>query len=104
MEEKDLITRQEHEEFVRRMDEANNRQSKRLEIVEKDVRQIGSLTTAVEKLAMSMENMVREQMKQGERLDQLENRDGEMWRKVTSYIVTAVVGAVVCYIMTRLGM
>lgn len=104
MEEKDLITRQEHEEFVRRMDEANNRQSKRLEIVEKDVRQIGSLTTAVEKLAMSMENMVREQMKQGERLDQLESRDGEMWRKVTSYIVTAVVGAVVCYIMTRLGM
>lgn len=104
MDEKDLITRQEHEEFVRRMDEANNRQSKRLEIVEKDVRQIGSLTTAVEKLAMSMENMVREQMKQGERLDQLESRDGEMWRKVTSYIVTAVVGAVVCYIMTRIGM
>lgn len=104
MEEKYLITRQEHEEFVRRMDEANNRQSKRLEIVEKDVRQIGSLTTAVEKLAFSMENMVREQMKQGERLDQLESRDGEMWRKVTSYIVTAVVGAVVCYIMTRIGM
>lgn len=104
MDEKDFITRQEHNEFVLRMDEANSRQSKRLEIVEKDVRQIGSLTTAVEKLAMSMENMVREQMKQGERLDQLESRDGEMWRKVTSYIVTAVVGAVVCYIMTRLGM
>lgn len=104
MDEKDLITRKEHEEFVRRMDEANNRQSKRLEIVEKDVRQIGSLTTAVEKLAFSMENMVREQMKQGERLDQLESRDGEMWRKVTSYVVTAVVGAVVCYIMTRIGM
>lgn len=104
MDEKDLITRKEHEEFVRRMDEANGRQSKRLEIVEKDVRQIGSLTTAVEKLAFSMENMVREQMKQGERLDQLESRDGEMWRKVTSYIVTAVVGAVVCYIMTRIGM
>lgn len=104
MDEKDLITRKEHEEFVRRMDEANSRQSKRLEIVEKDVRQIGSLTTAVEKLAFSMENMVREQMKQGERLDQLESRDGEMWRKVTSYIVTAIVGAVVCYIMTRIGM
>lgn len=104
MDEKDLITRKEHEEFVRRMDEANGRQSKRLEIVEADVRQIGSLTTAVEKLAFSMENMVREQMKQGERLDELESRDGEMWRKVTSYIVTAVVGAVVCYIMTRIGM
>lgn len=104
MDEKDLITRKEYEEFVRRMDEANSRQSKRLEIVEKDVRQINTLTTAVEKLAMSMENMVKEQLRQGQRLDELEGRDGEMWRKVTSYIVTAVVGAVVCYIMTRIGM
>lgn len=104
MDEKDLITRKEHEEFVRRIDEANHRQSKRIEILEADVRQIGTLTTAVEKLAFSMENMVREQMKQGERLDELESRDGEMWRKVTSYIITAVVGAVVCYIMTRIGM
>lgn len=104
MEEKDLITRKEHEEFVRRMDEANSRQSKRLEILETDVRQIGTLTTAVEKLAFSMENMVREQMKQGERLNELESRDGKMWRKVTSYIITAVVGAVVCYILAKIGM
>lgn len=104
MEEKDLITRQEHEEFVRRMDEANSRQSKRLDIVESDVKQIGSLTTAVEKLAMSMENMVREQIKQGERLDELESRDGKMWRTVTSYIITAIAGAVVCYIMAKVGM
>ena len=39
------ITRAEHEEFVRRMDEANHRQSKRIEIVEKEVKQIGELTT-----------------------------------------------------------
>lgn len=104
MDEKDLITRKEHEEFVRRMDEANHRQSKRLDLVENDVRQIGTLTTSVEKLALSMENMAREQVKQGQKLDELESRDGKMWRKVTSYIITAVVGAVVCYIMTRIGM
>lgn len=104
MDGKDLITRQEHDEFVRRMDEANRRQSKRLDIVENDVKQIGSLTTAVEKLALSMENMVREQIKQGERLNELESRDGNMWRKVTSYIITAIVGAVVCYMMAKAGM
>lgn len=104
MDEKDLITRYEHDEFVHRMDEANHRQSKRIEILEADVRQIGSLTTAVEKLAFSMENMVREQMKQGERLDELESRDGKMWRTVTSYIITAIAGAVVCYIMAKVGM
>ncbi len=104
MDEQQFVTRKEHEEFVRRMDEANHRQSKRLDLVESDVRQIGTLTTAVEKLAMSMENMAKEQLKQGQKLDELESRDGKMWRKVTSYIITAIVGAVVCYILSKIGM
>ena len=98
------ITRAEHEEFVRRMDEANHRQSKRIEIVEKEVKQIGELTTSIEKLALSMENMVKEQVSQGKRLEELENRDGEMWRKVTGYIITAIVGILIGFIFKQIGM
>lgn len=98
------ITRAEHEEFVRRMDEANHRQSKRIEIVEKEVKQIGELTTSIEKLALSMENMVKEQANQGKRLEELENRDGEMWRKVTGYLITAVVGILIGFIFKQIGM
>jgi hypothetical protein len=36
-------------------------------------------------------------------LEILEARDGEKWRRVASHVVTAVVGAVVCYLMTQLG-
>lgn len=98
------ITRAEHEEFVRRMDEANHRQSKRIEIVEKEVKQIGELTTSIEKLALSMENMVKEQVSQGKRLEELENRDGERWRKVTGYLITAIVGIVIGFIFKQIGM
>ncbi len=98
------ITRAEHEEFVRRMDEANHRQSKRIEIVEKEVKQIGELTTSIEKLALSMENMVKEQVSQGKRLEELENRDGEMWRKVTGYMITAIVGILIGFIFKQIGM
>ncbi len=98
------ITRAEHEEFVRRMDEANHRQSKRIEIVEKEVKQIGELTTSIEKLALSMENMVKEQANQGKRLEELENRDGEMWRKVTGYMITAIVGILIGFIFKQIGM
>ena len=98
------ITRAEHEGFVRRMDEANHRQSKRIEIVEKEVKQIGELTTSIEKLALSMENMVKEQANQGKRLEELENRDGEMWRKVTGYLITAVVGILIGFIFKQIGM
>lgn len=100
----DFVTHREHEEFVKRMDEANERQSKRISILETDIRQIGELTTAVKELATSMKGMSKEQEKQGQRLETLENRDGEMWRKVVGYVVTAVIGIVLGFIFTQLGM
>lgn len=100
----DNITRKEHEEFARRIDAENERQNKRIGLLEENVRQIHSLTASVEKLAVSMENMAKEQEKQGKRLETLENRDGEMWRKVIAYIATAIVGIVVGYVFTHIGM
>lgn len=142
------ITRAEHEEFMRRMEAENKRlsdedkrQNHRLDVVEDTVRQIGSLTVSVEKLAVSMEGMLKEQAEQGrrlgalesqdeinalsanieriaaamenaravqeqqrEKLERLESRDGEMWRKVTGYLITAVAGAVITFIFTQIGM
>ena len=98
------ITRAEHEEFRRRLEEENRRQDKRLELLEQSVREIGALTTSVEKLAQSVENMVREQERQGKRLEELESRDGEMWRKVVGYVITAVVTGVVGFLLARIGL
>lgn len=97
------ITRAEHDEFCKRIEEANKRQDARLEELEKNTQQIGALTTSVEKLAISIESMVKEQERQGERLEALEGRDGEMWRKVVGYTITAVVGIIVGFVATRLG-
>ena len=66
-------------------------------------RQIGTLTASVEKLAYSIEGMVKEQERQGKRLEALESRDGEMWRKVTGHLITVVIGIVVGYIFTQVG-
>lgn len=98
------ITRAEHEEFRRRLEEENARQDKRISILEDTVRQIGALATSVEKLAVSMQSMLKEQEKQGKRLEVLEGRDGEKWRKVIGYIATAAVGAVLGYLFKRVGM
>ena len=100
----EYVTRAEHEEFRIRLDAENNRQNKRIDLLEKNEQQIQSLATSVEKLALNMENMLKEQERQGERLKALESRDGEMWRKVTGYVITAVIGIVVGYIFTQFGM
>ena len=99
-----VITRAEHEEFRMRIEERDKRQDKRLELLENNVTRLCSLTASVEKLALSLESMVKEQEKQGKRLEALESRDGEMWRKVVGYAVTAVVGVLVGFVCTRLGM
>ena len=99
----ETITRAEHEEFSLRLAEEAKRQDKRLELLENNVRELSRLTNSVGKLATSVESMVKEQEKQGKRLETLEGRDGEMWRKVTGYIATAIVGILIGFVSTRLG-
>ena len=102
------ISRAEHEEFARRIEEEHKRQNRRLEMVEDSIsqiitRQISTLTGMIEKTAISVENLLREQEKQEARLDALEGRDGEMWRKVVGYIITAAVGILVGFLFRQIG-
>ena len=99
----EYISRREHNEFCKRMEEENHRQNRRIELLERNVEKLSSLTSSVEKLATNMESMLKEQEKQGERLGTLENRDGEKWRNVTGYIITFVIGLVVSYIFSMIG-
>ena len=100
----DVISRKEYEEFGRRMEDERKRVNCRLSDLEDTVRQIGELTASVEKLAVSVESMAKSQTKHETRLEELEGRDGAMWRKVTGYVITSVIGIVVGYIFTQLGM
>lgn len=98
------ISREEHQEFCKRMEEENRRQNHRIELLEGSVQQIGKLAASVEKMAASLQSMVREQEQQGKRLTALESRDGEMWRKVVTYAVTAIVGIIVGFAAKQIGM
>lgn len=102
--ESNVISRAEHEEFRKRIEAEDNRQNRRLDIIEKHVQQIQELVTSVEKMAISLQSMVKEQEQQGQRLEALENRDGEMWRKVTGYVATIIIGIVIGYIFKQIGM
>lgn len=93
-----------HNEFAKRVEEENDRQNHRLTALEGTVTQIANIMSSVERLATNMEHMAKEQQDQGNRLKTLEDRDGEMWRKVVAYLLTAVVSATVGYFMSKLGM
>lgn len=96
------ISRGEHEEFARRIDAQEKRQDRRLELLEENVREIGALTVSVQKLAQSLQSMVKEQEQQGRRLRALESRDGEKWRKLMGYIATALTSGAVTLLLSHL--
>lgn len=98
------ISRAEHEEFAKRIEEENHRQNRRIEILEKNMQQLAALTSSVEKLAYSIEGMVKEQESQGNRLEKLESKDGERWRSVSSYVITVIIGLILGYIFQQAGM
>lgn len=100
----EYVGREEHTEFAKRIEDEHHRQNERIELLEEAVKQNTALTLSVEKLANNMENMANEQVKQGERLEALEGRDGEMWRTVVKYVLTAALGLVIGLVATQIGL
>ena len=111
MDEQRFVSMEMHKEFEKRMDIENRRlsdedkrQNRRIDDLEETVCQIGDLTASVKELAVSMKNMTNIQEQQGDRLKVLEDKDGAMWRKVTGYIFTAILGIVIGFIFKQIGM
>ena len=89
-----------HEEYAKRMEDEHRRQNRRLDLLEKATEQNNKLLVSVERLASSMENMQKELNEQGNRLEILESRDGESWRKVKWHVLTAILTAIITYGVT----
>lgn len=89
----DYIERPEHDEFVKRMEEEHRRLNKRITSLEDTVAEISELTRAVDKMAMSLEHMVKEQKRQGEHLEKLESAPADNWNKFKTGFLSAIGGA-----------
>lgn len=105
---------------LKRIDQENERQNRRLQNLEQKVDTIGQINVNLQKMADNMERMFDEQARQGKvmdkqdkRLEELERVPADSWRKTSSTIyntvlvaacsgVCAVVGALIMYAMRSL--
>ena len=100
----DPITRAEHEEFRKRMEEEDNRQNQRIKLLEEQTKTITDLAISVKELAISVKKLAETQKEQSGKLEKLEEQDGDMWRKVVGHIVTVIVGIVIGFVFQQIGM
>lgn len=96
--------RVEFAEYCKRIDAENDRQNYRLKILEEQTQQVVDIAISVRELAQSIKQMTEIQKKQGDKLEVLENRDGETWRKISTYAITAIIGVIIGSMLRRIGM
>lgn len=98
------ISRAEHEEFCKRMEEEDKRQNARIQSLEKQTETITELAISVKELAASVKQLAESEKKHDDKLEELSNRDGERWRNVVGYVITVIVGIVIGFIFKQIGM
>lgn len=93
------ITRAEYDIAVKRIEDEEHRQNKRLDMLEESLKKLSDLTLTVGKMAVSLEAMAKELEKQGKRLEDIEHAPAGRWNTLISALIGAVVAAAVAYFL-----
>ena len=101
------------DEFVRqdvfeakcaRVEDENKRKNERLKKLEEVVEKISEIAASVQLLAQNMDTMNKELARQGDGLKKLEEEPAEKWKKLTWLIITGIGGAIIGFLLSKLGL
>ena len=92
--ENDCISRCEHNEYVKRMEDEHNRINHRLVNLEKIVEQMQQMNANISELATNLKHILEEQREQGRRLDEIENEPKNIWDSVKKGVFGAIGAAI----------
>lgn len=89
---------------MKAVDDENNRQNHRIDKLEGAFDKLSELATSVKLLAQNMSDMKTELQRQGKRLEEIEQEPADKWRKLTWLIITGIAGAMLGFILSKIGL
>ncbi len=89
-----FISRREHDEYVKRMEDEHRRLSHRLEECEKSTQDIRDLVKNVGIMATNMKHLAKAQEDQNDRLERLEKLPNQNWNTIKNGIFNAIGAAI----------
>ena len=98
----EFLTVELHNEFAKRIEEADKRQDHRITELEQNFKVVQELVVSTRELAMSMEAMAKELEKQGSCLRELEFKPVKRWELVITSVITGIIGAILGMMMKGL--
>lgn len=93
------ITRAEYDIAVKRIEDEEHRQNRRLDKLEETLKALSDLTLTVGKMAVSLETMAKELEKQGRRLEEIEKTPAGRWNTLISAVIGALVAAAITFFL-----
>ena len=98
-----VLTRAEHNEFAKRMEDEHSRQNKRISDLESAVEQNSKLIVSIEKIATNVENLQKQYVSLSDDVESIKNRDGDNWRKMLWFVGTTVLGIIIGFLLKQVG-
>lgn len=97
------LTRAEHNEFAKRMEDEHSRQNKRISDLESAVEQNSKLIVSIEKIATNVENLQKQYVSLSDDVESIKNRDGDNWRKMLWFVGTTILGIIIGFLLKQFG-
>lgn len=94
----------EHKEYAKGVEKEFERVNHRLKHLENQEERQTELLISIKELTAEMKDIKTEQREQGDRLETLESRDGEKWRKAEWAVISGIIMAVLGYIAGNVGL
>ena len=99
MDDKDYITRFEVDERLKRVDDENNRQNRRIDKLETMADQLSDMAASSKAMVVTMQSMQKEQERQGLRLDDIEKKPADNWNQLIYTIIAMIATAAVTLLL-----
>lgn len=90
----EYISRREHEEYVKRMEDEHKRINARIQGFESFSKEMQKMNTNIATLATNMKHTLDELHNQGDRLDALEDEKNSNWDSIKKGIFSAIGAAI----------
>ena len=99
----DYITRPEHEEFKKRLEDEESRQNRRLDAMETRVDKLIDMQASLAVMQAGIDSINASVKRIGEEVDEWKSEPADKWKKATWIVVTVVLTAAATFILSRLG-
>ena len=99
----DYITRPEHEEFKKRLEDEESRQNRRLEVIENRVDKLIDMQASLAVMQAGIDGISSELKRIGTEVDSIKQEPADKWKKAVWVVLVVFLTAAASFVLSKMG-